>query len=1208
MSARRFLVVARDEFALTLRRPMVWTLLVLLLFLSWGMSAGVVQVALGSGDASVGGKKAFLTSQFAITQIMTVFTFTIYTFFVTAAAGLSVIRDDESRALEVLRATPLQPAEYAWGKFGGVSAAFLAVLAINLFALILFLSVLPNANMLDVRGPFALGNYLVPALLVAVPNILFTTGVAFGVGAGTRRAILVFAPSIALLIIAAFFLWNWSPTWLSETWNRVIIFFDPAAARWLRETYLEVDRGAEFYNTERVGFDALFFANRAFWLAVGLGTAWLGIRRFTRTYRTTHVVSEAQVREALMAPAPGATTAATSAIPGDGAHASLATLQMTTNARGWWATAWGTARAEARELSSQAGLYLFVPLIVLQLVGNSLTAIGAFDTPLLLTPGQLASSQMQAMATFVTLLLVFYGVESMERERATRLDAVHDTLPFSTGALVAGKLLALAVVWLVVAGAALLASVIIILVQGRVGFSFAPFALLWGLLFLPTFLAFTTFVFAAWTLVRNRYTTYGIALGVIGLTIWALITDRLSWTTNWALWTGVRWTDMGTLEFDRSALVLNRLLWLSLAVAFWRLATRFYPRTQRDTVQLLHAFSWPSLWQSARRAAPWVAVPLLLFVMLARQVSRGPDGDAAEKIGKDYWKKNLATWRDAPFPWLKDASIDVTLDPAARRFHVAGSYLIQNHRDTTLRTIPLTVGRWRNMRWTADGDSIAPDTASHLYLFTLKRPLGARDSVRIAFAYDGDVSAPTKGRGGAMEFLIPSGAVMTSFGPSWFPYLGYVPGIGVDEDNQFEPRQYPDDWYVGPNTPASFGSQLPMTVRTRITVPTDFTANGVGEMVGDSAHGSLHTVTWETDAPVMAFNVVAGRYAVKRGEGTALYYHPAHTYNVDEMLQALNASRRWYGEWFGTYPWKTLKITEFPALAGYAQGFPTNISFSEGIGFLTKSEPKTNLAFMVSAHEIAHQWWGNMLQPGNGPGANLLSEGMSHFATMLLMEQEKGERAGLELRTRFESRWGDGRRADAERTLYRIDGSKAGDGVVTYEKAGWTFWMLAERMGRENALRGMKDFIAKFRGTEDHAALEDFTAHMRGYAPDSAGYDDFVRQWFDTVSVLEYKVERATTTRAAGDTWETEALIRNVGNARMPVDVAVVKGERFPDDSTRAPKTPYAQALTRITLAGGDSARVTIRSPFMPEKVVMDPDVHVLQLRRKLAERKVETR
>jgi ABC-2 type transport system permease protein len=545
----------------------------------------------------------------------------------------------------------------------------------------------------------------------------------------------------------------------------------------------------------------------------------------------------------------------------------------------------------------------------------------------------------------------------------------------------------------------------------------------------------------------------------------------------------------------------------------------------------------------------------------------------------------------------------VRIEPAARTFSVRGSYLIQNHRDTTLRTVGITVGRWRDMRWTADGDSIAPDTASHLYVFRLARPLGPGDSVRIGFSYTGDVSAPTKGSGGAGEFITPSAVVMTGFTPFWFPYVGYVASIGSDDDNRFEPRSYPDDWYEGV-TPSLFGGQLPMTVRTRITVPEDFIANGVGELVSDTVADGRRTSTWVTDEPVMAFNVIAGRYTVKRGEGTALYYDPAHHFNVDEMLGAMNSSRRWYGEWFGTYPWKLLKVTEFPALAGYAQGFPTNISFSEGIGFLTKSDPRTNLAFMVTAHEIAHQWWGNMLQPGRGPGANLLSEGMSHFSTMLLLEQEKGFRAGYEVRKRFESRWAEQRRADAERKLYLIDGSKAGDGVVTYEKAGWTFWMLADLMGRPDALRGMKDFIAKFRGTEDHAALQDFTAHMRGYAQDTTRYDEFVRQWFDTVSTLEYTVTRPST-RQVGDAWETEATVRNGGNATMPVDIGVVRGERFPEDTTRAPKVEYAQALTRLTLAAGDSATVTIRSPFKPEKVVVDPDVKVLMLRRALAEGKV---
>ena len=70
MSFARLRVVAADEFWLTLRRPMVWVLIALLLFLSYGLSAGWVAIGIASGDASVGGTRAFLTSEFALTQII----------------------------------------------------------------------------------------------------------------------------------------------------------------------------------------------------------------------------------------------------------------------------------------------------------------------------------------------------------------------------------------------------------------------------------------------------------------------------------------------------------------------------------------------------------------------------------------------------------------------------------------------------------------------------------------------------------------------------------------------------------------------------------------------------------------------------------------------------------------------------------------------------------------------------------------------------------------------------------------------------------------------------------------------------------------------------------------------------------------------------------------------------------------------------------
>ena len=1199
MSARRLWLVARNELSFNARRPMFYICLVVIGLIVWGLSTGNVQIIIASGDASVGGKRAWITSEFATAQILVITTASLMSFFVAAAAGMSVIRDGELRVGELLHATPLTPGEYITGKYVATLVTALGMLVATLLLLLLFFYVIPNPEMAETRGPLELGNYLRPSLVLSIPTLVLITGAAFALGAWTRKPILVFILPIVLVLTGFFFLWTWSPSWLDLRINRLMMLIDPAGVRWLNEMYLKVDRGADYYNTQPIGFDAPFLLSRLALVFVGLGSVAAGGYRFAQTLRHSGKVKKAK---ATSTPA-----AASAASPS--ASLTLAELGMRSGAAGFWQTVRQVARSEMRELRSQPGLYLFVPLILFQTIASSLVSLGAFDTPLLLTPGTLAVTQMEFMTTLLSLLLIFYAVESMERERATGFSAIANALPIRTSALVTGKVIALSAIGVVIGVACLIACWIALLVQGRVSFSLMPFALVWGGLVAPTFLAWAAFVIAAYSVTRNRYTTYGVALAVFGYTVYLALTDKVNWLGNWPMWSVVRWSDMSTLEIDRTALVLSRLFVLGLGGFFLRVAIRQYPRQDRDAIRVMHRARPVELRRAFVRAAPALLIPVIAGGMLWRQISTGPDGGRVEKKARDYWKKNLATWMDAPLPALAAVDMDLGLEPAERSWTVKGTYVLVNKRDVKLPKIPVTVSpAWRNLAWTMNGTPYTPDTSSLLHVFTPPNALMPGDTLRLGFSYTGTETGATRNGGGAGEFVLPSGVVMTSFSPRWFPMVGYLEEIGRENDeNDYEPRQYPDDFYEGV-TQAAFGSELPTMTRIAITTPADFIANSVGEKISDSTSGGKRTVVWKSDHPVMAFNVVAGRWQVKRGSGTALYYYDGHPYNVKEMSEALDAARRYYGEWFGEFPWKELKVSEFPNLAGYAQGFPTNITFSEGIGFLTKSDPKTNTAFLVTAHESAHQWWGNMLQPGRGPSGNILSEGMAHFSTALLIGQVKGERDAMEFRKRIESRYGDTRQADAERKLLRLDGSKAGDQTVTYDKSGWVFWMLMDRMGREPTLRGMKEFIAAYDGNRDHPVLHDFVEHMRRYAPDTASYDDFVRQWFDTVVVPEYRVHNAKTVAApAGGGWVTTAEVENVGTGRMPIEVAAIRGERFPSDTTKDAKKaePYAAETVSITLGGKEKQTITIRSSFKPEKVVVDPSVRVLQLRRQSAEAKL---
>jgi ABC-type Na+ efflux pump permease subunit len=1197
MSPRRLLLVFRSELALHVRRPMTWILLLIMTLTVWGMSTGNVRI--DTGDASVGGTKAWITSEFAIAFTLSVTVFLFYTFFIAVAAGMSVIQDDERKVGEILHATPLTPYEYVGGKLLAVLAVFVAVLAYQqLFAMVCY-NFFPNAKADEIRGPFVLAAYTVPALMFGLPGIVFTALTSFAVGLRWRKPILVFVLPVAMLLACGFFLWNWAPTWLSPGWNKLLMALDPAGFRWLNETHIKLDRGVDFYNKASIPFDAVFLVSRAALLGLGVLAFAAASRRFARTMRgeTTPEAKRRLAASAASAPQPAAIAAEAATPP-------LADLRMTGAAPGLWRGALDVARIELRELRHAPGLYLFIPLILIQTIGSTAVALGPFGTYILATPGVIAVRMMNTLSLLVALLLLFYTVESHQRERNTGLASIFDATPVRTASVLLGKSVANAVVGVAVLVACFFGAAIVIAAQGQVRVAMGPFLLVWGLLLVPTFLLWTCFVTAVVAVTRNRYAAYGIGLLTLAGTGWAQFRNTMNWVFNWDLWNSLRWSDMGPFQIDRPAIVLNRMLAIGVAAFLVAVAVRFHGRREADAVRIVHRLRPAALARTARSLAPFAMVPVALAMVLGSMIARGPQSSAMKKKAHDYWKQNLATWKDAPEPEIVDVNLALALDPMRSGFTSKGSYRLANTHDAPLRTFALTGGfHWTSVTWTMNGKPYKPENRTSLFAFTPDAPLPPGGTVDVGFAYEGRFpKGISKNGGGEMEFILPAGAVLTAFSPTFVPEVGYDEGIGIEEDkNKYETKVYPDDFYVG-RTDAAFGSGSAFTARISISGPADYRYNSVGVLESDTVKDGIRTMVWATDRKVRMFNVVAGKWKERKGDGTAIYYHPAHDYNLDELMLALNGARKYYSLWFREFPWKELKLSEFPALATYAQGFPTDITFSEGIGFLTRQEKTGDAPFTVAAHEAAHQWWGNMLLPGKGPGGDLLSEGMSHFSTILLIEQIKGLSARIEFCKRIEENYGDARQVDSEKPMVKVDGSKPGDTTVTYDKMGWVVWMLLQQMGRDNLLRGLHDFQSAYDDNPDHPVLQDLTAFLRPYAPDPVAYDAFIDEWFHQVVVPEYTLARSKKAGASGS-YDVTVDVTNKGKGTMPVTIAAAKGERF--DAAGRPKSGYEDARSVVSLAAGETKTVTVHCPFDPERVVVDPDAVVLQLRRKAATAKL---
>src|SRR6516162_4816038 len=118
MSWKRLSSVWRLEVGQNARRPLFWILILIVGLTAYGLSQGNVRIA--SGDSTIGGQKAWITSEFASAQMLSIVVFLIYSFFFTVAAGMAVIHDDELKVGELLHATPLRPSDYVWGKFLGL--------------------------------------------------------------------------------------------------------------------------------------------------------------------------------------------------------------------------------------------------------------------------------------------------------------------------------------------------------------------------------------------------------------------------------------------------------------------------------------------------------------------------------------------------------------------------------------------------------------------------------------------------------------------------------------------------------------------------------------------------------------------------------------------------------------------------------------------------------------------------------------------------------------------------------------------------------------------------------------------------------------------------------------------------------------------------------------------------------------------------------
>ena len=837
-AARRLWLVTQLDLEESLRRPFFLFWVAFMGWNAWLVSRGIWLVR--SNSTSLGGNLAYVNSEFQIAYVCAIMGFFILSFFVAIAAGTPLIRDAENKVGEILHSTPLSPGEYVWGKFLGVAGTCLAVLALFVAMVILFTHGMPNPERPEAYGPFALRIYVVPILVILLPTTLFVAGLAFALGRLFGRPILIFFVPVLFFVFYWSFFWGWNPPEMSQTARFWFQMIDPSGFRWLRQTYLTVDRGIAFYNSRPIDYSPAYLLSRSGWALAGLALVDLARRHFAGRLKTARKVTRRQRKMTVEAPA----TAKPSSAP-------LGALGMTSRARGFLPGTLTVARFEVAELFSHPALYVLIPLLLALLLAFFVNLFASeFGSMIYLTPGVAAAGSLPILTGSLLLLLLFYTVESLRREIGTGAAAVVYTTPVKTSSLLLGKALANAVIVAVALLAAVVTAAMVLRNQGSVvDMDLAPFAVVWSLLLAPTLILWVAFLIAAYAASRSQYATYAAGFVVLFVLIWAAVQDHVSWVGNWALVaTPIVWTDMGRLPMDREALVLNRLMALGLAALLFLLAFRLFARQDRDPLHPLFGRQPGLRRRTVRIAAALAVVPLALGFVLWGEVNQGYQGGATLKKREDYWRFNHATWLDAPTPYITNVEMDLDLDPATRGFKVSGFYDLRNEQSRELPWFPVTIGTaWKEVSWTLDGRSFHPEDSHGLQVFRLARPLAQGGTARLGFRYEGTLLPGISRKGGPIElgeFITSAGGVVTGRNPEFVPVIGYDPAIGVAEEpeRRYEPKTFPPGWYRGV-TEAELDKSA-FTHRLRITLPAEYMLTSTGALESNEVRDGRRTVVW----------------------------------------------------------------------------------------------------------------------------------------------------------------------------------------------------------------------------------------------------------------------------------------------------------------------------------------------------------------------------
>ena len=1088
----------RFELRQQLSSPVLWLMGLLFAALAFG-AASTDAIVLGGSVGNVHRNAPMIAAQF-----LGVFTLLGMLFTAMSING-ALLRDFEQGTSELIFASPIKRRDYVAGR---IMAAVIGCLMIYaLIGLGVFIAQFMPWIDAERLGPVSLYPYAWTFAVIVLPNLLFTAALLSLLAIVTRSILWVYVGVLGFFIlygVSAVLLRDLDNVWIATLAEPLgLRAFGRSIRYW----------AAEQRNTELPAIAGYLLANRALWTGIALAL----FAACFALFKTERSGTGRAWRRAKAVPA--------AAVPPSRASAAAAAGSLS-NVLPVFGAATSVAQFLRQLRFDTLGVLRGIPFIVMLLFGianfipSAIFAETVYDTSVHPVTSQMLQALQNAYSLILIIIVLFYAGELIGKERSAKINEVTDAMPVPNWVPLTAKfgaLIAVIVCFQLLGG---IAAILIQLGKGHTQLELAVYArtlLLNGIFFvLMGGMALCLQVFT-----NNRYVGYALLVLVL---IGQIVLGTLDFTHNlynYASAPNAPYSDMnGYGHFLKGQLWFQAywglclLLLLLLSAALW---VRGVGGSVRERLRLARQrLRGPLGPATALAALAFVGVGGYLFWNTnVRNEYLSPDDtlDLQAEYERDYKQ-----YRNLPQPKIIASQVDVDLHPETRTMRARGTYRVRNPHTTPITDLHVGMIDDQALKRIDMGGAqlVKHDEALGYRIYRLKTPMLPGAERDIAFEIEMAPNGITNGT--AQTQIVGNGSF---FNNTVFPMFGYNERAEIQDRNERrkrdlgEPRRMPKLEDRAARASTHIGDDADwIDFKTTICTAPDQIALSPGYLQEEFVRDGRRCFRYAMDRPMLNFYAyLSARWQVKKGKykdiPIEIYYDGKHAYNVDRMIEAVQKSLAYYEANFTPYQHRQVRIIEFPGYSSFAQSFANTIPYSESAGFIAdlKDKDAIDYVFYITAHEIAHQWWAHQVIGANTQGATVLSESLSQYSALMVMEKEYG-RSKMRRFLKYElDNYLSGRGGEIveELPLYRVENQP----YVHYRKASLVFYRLRDEIGEDALNRALKKFLQdKGYQQPPYATSVELLEYIRAEA--GSQHERLISDLFEKISFYDNRVETAT--------------------------------------------------------------------------------------------------